>query len=367
MAVINRIDLQTFGPRLAEWLSETTGSSDKAVVSNVALPSGTGLSSETMLFTASWTESGEQRTENLVARVAPTGEVLHLQYDLEAQFEIMKALGDRTAVPVPRALWFESDPSALGAPFLVMSKAEGQVPPDDPPFPLGGWVADLPESDQALLYDNGLQALAAIHQVTPRNIGLHIFDDSRHGLNGLDQKIDYYERLFRLATGGRANPTVEAALEWLKANKPEEPLPVLNWGDARIGNMVFGSDLSVSAVLDWELAGTGSPEADLGWWLFMDRHHTEGVGAPKVPGFPDRAAAIERYQELTGYTVQNLHYYEVFAGLGTAVHMVRIAELLVNAGVLPPEADMALNNPGSVLLARSLGLPAPEGDTHSLI
>ena len=61
---------------------------------------------------------------------------------------------------------------------------------------------------------------------------------------------------------------------------------MLSWGDARIGNMMFGDDLAVNGVLDWEMVGLGSPDIELGWWLFILRHHTEGIGAPLPPGFP---------------------------------------------------------------------------------
>ena len=47
-----------------------------------------------------------------------------------------------------------------------------------------------------------------------------------------------------------------------------------------MGNMIFDDDMNVVAVLDWEMAWLGSPEIDLGWWVFFDRYYTEGIGAP---------------------------------------------------------------------------------------
>jgi len=40
---------------------------------------------------------------------------------------------------------------------------------------------------------------------------------------------------------------------------------------------------------------------------------------------------------------------------------------MIEAGLLPPEATMALNNPASQLLAKLLGLPSPSGETVSFI
>lgn len=368
MAFVNRLDPEVAGSLLAPWMSRHLPGSPLVTVTDATSPSGSGLSSETVLFTAAWEEGGRERSERLVARIAPAGEVLHLRYDLPSEFAVMQALGAHTDVPVPSVRWLETDASVLGSDFFVMAQADGAVPPDDPPFPTGSWVTELPETDQARLYDNGLRTLAAIHQVDWSKLGLTFLADPDRGMNGLHQQIDYFERFFHNGSDGTPNPTLEAAFEWVKANLPAETGPaVISWGDARIGNMVFGGDLQVTAVLDWELAGVGQPELDLGYWLFMDRHHSEGVGAPRVPGFPSRDAAVARYEELTGHVVEDLHYYEVFAGVRTAVQMVRIAGLLTGAGVLPPGNAMAQSNPGTHLLARLLELPAPRGQVQSAI
>jgi hypothetical protein len=40
---------------------------------------------------------------------------------------------------------------------------------------------------------------------------------------------------------------------------------------------------------------------------------------------------------------------------------------MVAAGLLPPDAPMKLSNPASQLLAKLLGLPAPEGAAQSFV
>lgn len=142
---------------------------------------------------------------------------------------------------------------------------------------------------------------------------------------------------------------------------------MLNWGDARVGNLIFDADLAVAAVLDWEMVALANRELELGWWLFLIRHHTEGIGLPLPEGIPDAAATIARYEELTGHRVRDIEYYEVFAGTRLAILMVRAAHMMIAAGLLPPEATMALNNPASQLVAKLLGLPAPRGEAVSFI
>jgi aminoglycoside phosphotransferase (APT) family kinase protein len=153
----------------------------------------------------------------------------------------------------------------------------------------------------------------------------------------------------------------EAALGWLHANRPEPDDPLgLCWGDARIGNMIFDHDRCV-AVLDWEMVTLGPWEQDLAWWLFLDRHHSEGLGVPRLEGFPSHADTVARYEELMGRRVRNLDYYTVFAGFRFAVVMIRVIAMAVAFGLLPPDTDMGTNNIVTRLLAQDLGLPSTSG------
>jgi aminoglycoside phosphotransferase (APT) family kinase protein len=157
----------------------------------------------------------------------------------------------------------------------------------------------------------------------------------------------------------RRNHTVEKGLEWLWANRPQEPEPVgLCWGDARIGNMIF-SDGRCLAVLDWEMATLGNPEQDFAWAFFLDRHHSEGVGAPRLEGLPGREATMVRYEEKSGLKVKHFHYYEVFAAMRFGVIMMRIGQQLNHYGLIPDESDFEVNNIVTRLLANLLELPPP--------
>ena len=105
----------------------------------------------------------------------------------------------------------------------------------------------------------------------------------------------------------------------------------------------------------------GSPELDLAWWLFIDRHHSEGVGVERLPGFPGREATVARYEELSGHEVQHLHYYQVFAGFRFSVIMARLAQQMVKYEVMDEETgrNFEINNTVTRLLAKILELPPP--------
>lgn len=367
MALANKIDEHEAQRSLEEWLDGRLRDATDVQVSGVEVPSESGLSNETVMFEAAWTADGETVRQRMVARVQPDGPGVFPMYDLLTEARVMKALAEGSEVQAPAALFHEDDPSVLGAPFIVMERAEGKVPSDDPPFTATGWVLELSDAQRSALADNALGELAAIHRADWRGLGLDFLQEPVHA-PGLDGQLAEAREWFEWAATGEPNPTVEAGLEWLDANRPANLGPlVLNWGDARVGNMLFAPDQSVTAVLDWEMVALAPAEVDLGWWQFLLRHHTEGIGAPMPGGFPSFEGQMARYEELAGRAVGDLHYYEVLAGVRLSTLMVRAAHMMIAGGMLPQDSEMALNNPASQLVAKLLGLPAPTGAATSFI
>lgn len=367
MALSNTTDPTTAARALEVAIRRNVANVEEVAVFDVEIPQASGLSNETVLFAATWTEDGLPVERRLVARIQPSGPAVFPRYDFALEFDVMRALQLHSAVPVPAMLFQSDDTELLGAPFMVMERVEGRVPSDDPPFTAQGWVLDeLTSEDRARLCENALGTLATLHAVDIDAVGLGAMAD--HQEAGLDGQLAFWRATFDWAADGDANPTVEAGFAWLHEHRPAEAGPtVLTWGDARIGNMMFADDLSVAAVLDWEMVAVAPAALDVAWWLFLLRHHTEGIGAPLPEGFPDREETIARYEELTGTSLPDLHWFEVFAAVRLASLMHRAGNLMVAAGLLPPDAPMKLNNPASQLLARLLGVDAPAGTAQSFI
>lgn len=367
MAIINHIEFADAAPALTRWLNERLSDAEDVRVFNLTLPDN-GLSSETILFDATWLERGHQRRQRLAARIQPSGEAVLYSYNLANEARAMTALADHTKVPTPKIVGVETNPDVLGTPFLVMQCVEGRTPSDTPPFPVTGWVLDLPPAQQTLMHENALAALAELHGADWRRLGLDVLARPELGSDPLEQVLTYWQRAFEWGTEGQTNPVIEGAFDWVNTNRPNDIEPVvLSWGDSRIGNMIFAPDLSVAAVLDFDLATLASPELDLGWWLFVNRHHSEGFGVPLPPGIHDRAATIARYEELSGHSVRYDHFYEVLGALRFATLMVRAGHLMIKLGTLPSNHPMALNNPATQWLAATLDLPAPAGTTTTFL
>jgi len=130
MAIARQREPEAVRSGLTAWLGQPIG--------ELTQPAAGGLSSETYLFGAA---DGEQ----LVARLAPSGDALFPVYDLEMQARIMQVLGANDLVPVPRVVEYVADTGFLGSPFLVMERVEGRIPSDNPPFVISGvWICSGP-------------------------------------------------------------------------------------------------------------------------------------------------------------------------------------------------------------------------------
>jgi aminoglycoside phosphotransferase (APT) family kinase protein len=348
-------DFEEAREKLTGWVMRKLPGATEVGISELVEPQTSGFSNETLLCDLSWKEGGEAKRESLVIRVQPTGFTVFPEYDLGLQYRTMSLLG-AAGVPVPPLFWLESDDvSLLGAPFYVMGRVEGRVPPDNPPYHVTGWVTEISPAERAAIWWSGVEALAMVHRLDYRAAGFAFLEQPEQGATPLEWQLRYYDRYLAWAARGKAQPIAERAREWLWKNMPEGEPTCLQWGDARIGNIIF-ADTRPAAVLDWEMVTLGSPEADLAWSIFLDRHHSEGLETPRLEGFPSYDETVARYQELTGHRVRHLHYYQVFAGYRFAVIMMRIAQQMVHYGLMDGVAgyDFEIDNTVTRLLAKLL-------------
>jgi aminoglycoside phosphotransferase (APT) family kinase protein len=349
MAVPQQRDPELTRTRLAEWCSRHLADGAPVRVAAPRVPDAVGFANETVLFDLAWAD----RRERLVARIATPTYQVYPDTRLHEQYRLLDILGTRTDVPVPRAFGFEPDPDLLGGPFLVMGFVPGRVPADFPSYHRQGWVADLSDTERGTLWRAGLAAMSRVHHVDPMALGLGFVGRWGPDWSWLDGQIDHYTDhldFFRCAD----EPVVLLAVEWLRAHRPARPTePGLLWGDARIGNIVF-ANLRAAAVLDWEMAALGPAEADLAWYLYLDRHLGEGIGADRLPGLPGRAATISWYARLLGRELDDLTYYDVFAGFRFALVAARVSALATTHGMVPAGVDFPLHRNAIRLLERTV-------------
>lgn len=322
-------DLKELRDRLARWLAMRLGEGSDPVVSEVSTPSTTGMSSESLLFDASWSDGPTRHSGSFVARVAPDpGDVpVFPKYDLELQYKVLKLVGEQSDVPVPRVRWLELEESHLGAAFFVMDRVEGRVPPDVMPYPMGSWLFDADAADQRRLQDATVAVLASLHSIDVNAHDTEFLALDVPGETALQRHVESQRCYYDWVRGERRFPLLERAFEWLKANWPaDEGRTVISWGDSRIGNILYDGFTPV-AVLDWEMAALGPPGIDLGWCIFIHDFFediTHRMGMPGMPHFMRREDVVATYEKHSGQRLPDVRFFEVYAALRHGIVMTRV-------------------------------------------
>jgi aminoglycoside phosphotransferase (APT) family kinase protein len=360
VAIIQQRDPQVAKRVLTDWLRQHMPDADNLAVHVVGASEASGFSSDTIMFDATWDAGGVAERKAFVVRAAPIGAAVFRTYEIDLQFTLLTALAD-SSVPVPRTYWLEQDAAVLGAPFFAMERLDGAVPTDNPPYTLGGFLHDAPPDAQRTAWFDGIDALTDIAAFDWRAAGLGRLDRVQYGSTPGRQLMAWQREYYEWAAR-RPVPCVDHAWRWLEANQPDDDhLATLCWGDARRGNLLFDDRCRVQAVLDWEMARIGNPEFDLAWYLWFDRHFSEGIGVPRLGGFPSAAESIARWEDRMGRPAQHLEWYTVFTMVFFAGIMMRVIQSNIAHGASVDDfGPLETNNPCTQLLAQHFGLPAPE-------
>ena len=195
--------------------------------------------------------SGSRR---FVLRKKPPGKLLPSAHQVDREYRVMHALAD-SGVPVPRMVCLCEDESVVGTPFYVMEYVEGRIFRDLQ-------LSALSARDRAAVYDSMNDALARLHNVDYRAVGLEDF--GKPG-NYFERQIGRWTKQYRGAETEHVE-SMEKLIEWLPLNVPRDESTAIVHGDFRLENSIYHpTEPRMIAILDWELSTIGHPLADLAY------------------------------------------------------------------------------------------------------
>lgn len=358
-------DVATLPGIMSQWLSTVIPG---GVAPEVTVESGidsNGMSSETIVLTGRWEQDGRPVEQKWVARVAPSAADVPVfpTYRLDHQFDVIRMVGELTDVPVPLVRWIEDTGQVLGTPFFLMNHVDGIVPPDVMPYTFGGnWFADAPLERQRELQDSTVEVLAKLHSIPDADKAFGFLSEiDPAGPNPLRRHFGWLKDWYAFAVPDIGSaPLVERALAWLEDHFPDDVAasePVLAWGDARIGNVLY-EDFRPVAVLDWEMATVGPRELDVSWIIFAHMVFQELAGLAGLPGLPDILREDDvraTYETLTGATLGDLDWFYVYSGVIWCCVFMRTSARRVHFGEMERPDDVESLFYHASLLRRLIG------------
>jgi aminoglycoside phosphotransferase (APT) family kinase protein len=221
------------------------------------------------------------------------------------EFAVLQA-AFAAGVTVPEPLFACDDPAVLGKPFFVMRRVAGSAA--GRPITLDPAL----EAARPALAEQLGRELARQQTIRPPRADLAFLDP----YDGPAQQIA--ELRVYLDSHPNPRPVLEWALYWAETHLPEPLPPVLCHRDFRTGNYLLDG-ARLAGILDWEFAGWGDPDEDIGWlcckgWRFgrLDR---------EAGGIADRAPFYRGYESESGRRLnsQRVFFWEVTANIRWAV------------------------------------------------
>lgn len=330
-------DLDDVADGMARWLQGHFVLSEPPEVSFIDVVASGGLSNETLIIGVVLPVEGARE---LVARLPPPDNGLFPVYDLRKQGEVQRLLA-KSGIPAATALAYEDDPKWIGSPFLLMPRLPGRSPPDYPNYVDAGWIKELDPPGQQKTVDNFLYWLARLNQLDIEGAGLTIAARERPAATRLAEEFIWWKDYLTWLAGGRPTADmveVSRVYAWLESHWPDaEPAPSFLWGDARPGNALYGEDLEICGVVDFENMALGPAEVDFGWWMTFRHNLTAYRGGviPELPGFPDRAGSIAMFEHHLGRKLRDVKWYELFSAARQGSCMCGIQRMREQRGLEP--------------------------------
>lgn len=244
---------------------------------------------------------------HLIVRRPPLGHVLATAHDMAREHTVIDALAP-TDVPVPQVYALCQDTDVIGAPFYVMSKAEGRA------IRHAAELDALGAERTAAIVGRLIDTLADLHAVDPASVGLGDFG----------RPDGYLERQVRRwtkqaeASKSRELAGYDELRDYLGSHVPPHSDAAIVHGDFRLDNVLVdtteeGAD-RITAVLDWEMATLGDPLSDVALSIvYQEMGRTAGAGAvsdaTRAAGYPSVDEVLQRYSSRSGRDVSEMGFH----------------------------------------------------------
>ena len=258
-----------------------------------------------------------------VLRRGPLGPVAPKAHDMAREFRVLYMVHPHFP-EAPAVFHLCEDPAVIGAVFFIMERRHGLVLRDQ----VAPRLASMPKYPQRIS-----------EVLVDCLVRMHAIDVSKIALIALGKPDRFLERQVHgwadRWNGAKTDdqPKMDDVIRWLGDRIPTSPSPTLVHNDYKLDNVMIRteSEITIEAVLDWEMTTIGDPLADVGltlcYWAWASAPQIRAHGAPAItsqPGWYTREQFIQRYEEKSGRDLTNIGYYEVLGIFKLAVILQQI-------------------------------------------
>ena len=272
-------------------------------------------------------ESGNE----LILRKKPPGKLLPSAHAVEREYKIQKALMN-SYVPCPKMFALCEDSRIIGTPFYIMEFIKGKVIES---------ILEVEEKKyRKRIFLQMVKMLGELHNINYKGVGLNDF--GRPG-NYAERQISRWEKQWHLSKQ-RELPEIDLIIKWLNKNIPNKFDSSIVHGDYRLGNLIYDlSEVSIKAVLDWELSTIGDPLADFGYMLYPyylpvgERHGLKGCNLVEE-NLPTVNEIIETYCKVRKIKFFDPIFYVVLSMFRSVAILEGVYSRYVNGNESSPNA-----------------------------
>lgn len=246
-------------------------------------------------------------TTHVIVRRPPLGHVLATAHDMGREYTVINAL-EPTDVPVPTAYVLHEDDDVLGAPFYVMSKAEGVA------IRRAAELAEIGPDRTRDLALRLVDTLADLHAVDPASVGLAEFGRPE---GYLERQVRRWTKQAE-ASKSRDLAGYDELRDYLASHVPDHSDATIVHGDFRLDNALVDTSPAgkdrITAVLDWEMATLGDPLSDVALTIVYQEmgrtsRNNAVADATAAPGYPSVDEVLARYSERSGRDVSTMNFH----------------------------------------------------------
>lgn len=260
-----------------------------------------GFSNLTYLLT-------DKAGQEFVIRRPPFGAKIKSAHDMGREYKVLSLLQPHFD-KIPQPIIHCEDEEIIGAPFYMMSRLKGIILRNRIPEGL-----DLGTERMRNLSTSSIKTLAQLHTIDLEQTGLIDFGKPEGYMQR--QVEGWIRRYYKSQTDDI--PDLDQLAEWMKQNQYKDNTAAFIHNDYKYDNLVLSpDDLSITGVLDWEMATVGHPLMDFGttlayWAEDKDEDSLKFFNLTWINGNLTRADIVRIYEEETGKSVRNILFHYVY-------------------------------------------------------